>query len=48
MFLVYWNLKIKIYWKPEDEKVTINEDLIALVESSIKKTRQKIASKKSN
>jgi len=26
--------------EPEDKKVTINEDLIALVESSIKKTRQ--------
>ena len=25
--------------KPEDKKVTINEDLITLVESSIKKTR---------
>ena len=34
--------------EPEDKKVTINEDLIALVESSIRKTRQKIASKESN
>ena len=34
--------------KPKDKKTTINEDLIALVESNIKKTRQKIASKKSN
>ena len=32
--------------KPEDKKVTINEDLIALVESSIKKTRQKLLQKK--
>ena len=30
----------------EDKKVTINEDLIALVESSIKKTRQKLLQKK--
>ena len=34
--------------EPEDKKITINEDLVALVESSIKKTRQKIATKKSN
>lgn len=34
--------------EPEDKKVTINEDLIALVESSIKKTRQKLLQKKSN
>ena len=34
--------------KSEDKKVTINEDLIALVESSIKKTRQKLLQKKSN
>ena len=34
--------------EPEEKKVTINEDLIALVESSIRKTRQKIASKESN
>ena len=34
--------------EPEDKKVTINEDLIVLVESNIKKTRKKIASKKSN
>ena len=34
--------------EPEDKKVTINEDLIALVENSIRKTRQKIASKESN
>jgi len=32
--------------KSEDKKVTINEDLIALVESSIKKTRQKLLQKK--
>ena len=32
--------------EPEDKKVTINEDLIALVESSIKKTRQKLLQKK--
>ena len=31
--------------EPEDKKVTINEDLIALVESSIKKTRQKLLQK---
>ena len=30
----------------KDEKATINEDLIALVESSIKKTRQKLLQKK--
>ena len=35
-------------FEPEDKKVTINEDLIALVESSIKKTRQKLLQKKSN
>ena len=34
--------------EPEDKKVTINEDLVALVESSIKKTRQKLFQKKSN
>ena len=34
--------------EPEDKKVTINEDLVALVESSIKKTRQKLLQKKSN
>ena len=34
--------------EPEDKKATINEDLIVLVESNIKKTRKKIASKKSN
>ena len=34
--------------EPEDKKVTINEDLIALVESSIKKTRQKLLQKKIN
>ena len=34
--------------EPEDKKVTINEDLVALVESSIKKTRQKFLQKKSN
>ena len=32
--------------KSEDKKVTINEDLIALIESSIKKTRQKLLQKK--
>ena len=32
--------------EPEDKKVTINEDLIALVESSIIKTRQKLLQKK--
>ena len=32
--------------KPEDKKVTINEYLITLVESSIKKTRQKLLQKK--
>ena len=32
--------------EPKDKKVTINEDLIALVESSIKKTRQKLLQKK--
>ena len=32
----------------EDKKVTIDEDLIALVESSIKKTRQKLLQKKTN
>ena len=31
-----------------DKKVTIDEDLIVLVESSIKKTRQKLFQKKSN
>ena len=31
-----------------DKKVTIDEDLVALVESSIKKTRQKLLQKKSN
>ena len=35
-------------FEPEDKKVTINEDLIALVESSIKKTRQKLLQKKIN
>ena len=33
--------------EPEDKKITINEDLVALVESSIKKTRQKLLQKKS-
>jgi len=33
--------------EPEDKKVTINEDLIALLESNIKKTRQKLIQKKS-
>ena len=32
--------------EPEDKKVTINEDLVALVENSIKKTRQKLLQKK--
>ena len=32
--------------KPEDKKVTINEDLVALVESRIKKTRKKLLQKK--
>ena len=32
--------------EPEDKKATINEDLIALVESNIKKTRQKLLQKK--
>ena len=32
--------------EPEDKKVTINEDLVALVESSIKKMRQKLLQKK--
>ena len=32
--------------EPEDKKVTINEDLIALVESRIKKTRKKLLQKK--
>ena len=35
-------------FEPEDKKVTINEDLVALVESRIKKTRQKLLQKKSN
>ena len=33
--------------KPEEKKVTINKDLIALLESNIKKTRQKLIQKKS-
>ena len=32
--------------EPEDKKVTINEDLVALVESRIKKTRKKLLQKK--
>ena len=32
--------------EPKDKKVTINEDLVALVESRIKKTRQKLLQKK--
>ena len=32
-------------FEPEDKKLKINEDLIALVESSIKKTRQKLLQK---
>ena len=31
--------------EPEDKTVTINEDLVALVESSIKKTRKKLLQK---
>ena len=38
-------LEDKNFLEPEDKKVTINEDLIALVESSIKKTRQKLLQK---
>ena len=34
--------------EPEDKNVTINEDLVALVENSIKKTRKKLLQKKSN
>ena len=34
-------------FEPKDKKVTINEDLVALVENSIKKTRQKLFKKKS-
>ena len=32
--------------EPEDKKITINEDLVALVESRIKKTRKKLLQKK--
>ena len=32
--------------EPKDKKATINEDLVALVESRIKKTRQKLLQKK--
>ena len=32
--------------EPEDKKVTINKDLIALLESNIKKTRKKLLQKK--
>ena len=32
--------------EPEDKKVTINEDLVALVENSITKTRKKLLQKK--
>tara|TARA_Y100000590_G_scaffold466286_1_gene641120 strand:- start:1183 stop:1491 length:309 start_codon:yes stop_codon:yes gene_type:complete len=32
--------------EPKEKKVTINEDFIALVEGSIKKTRQKLIKKK--
>ena len=39
-------LEDKNLLEPEDKKVTINEDLVALVESSIKKTRQKLLQKK--
>ena len=39
-------LEDKNLLEPEDKKATINEDLIALVESSIKKTRQKLLQKK--
>ena len=38
--------KDKNLLEPKDKKVTINEDLVALVESSIKKTRQKLLQKK--
>ena len=41
-------LEDKNLLEPKDKKVTINEDLIALIESSIKKTRQKLLQKKSN
>ena len=34
--------------KPEDKKIAINEDLVALVKSRIKKTRKKLLQKKSN
>ena len=42
----FLELEDKNLLEPEDKKVTINEDLIALVESSIKKTRQKLLQKK--
>ena len=38
-------LEDKNLLEPKDKKVTINKDLIALVESSIKKTRQKLLQK---
>ena len=38
--------KDKNLLEPKDKKVTINEDLIALIESSIKKMRQKLLQKK--
>ena len=40
-------LEDKNLLEPEDKKITINEDLVALVENSIKKTRQKLFKKKS-
>ena len=39
-------LEDKNLLEPKDKKVTINEDLIALIESSIKKKRQKLLQKK--
>ena len=39
-------LEDKNLLEPEDKKATINEDLIALVESRIKKTRKKLLQKK--
>ena len=42
----FLELEDKNLLEPEDKKVTINEDLVALVESSIKKTRQKLLQKK--
>ena len=39
-------LEDKNLLEPEDKKVTINEDLVALVESRIKKTRKKLLQQK--